>query len=288
MLASFTRTLSSLLVLFSVNSPVHSPVVPASFARVQAKGSAWQDVRGATALLPARNPLPHLTVSRRSSEPFVAGTFQFQNADDVPLSQVLYLTLQSDRAFPAEGAIEVETTAGGPPTVISLRKDDGLVLQDFRTIRLRIDLVHAPGNRLLGPLRFRVVSPSPLAPAIHAEHETPVQVEVDSAGRETVRVHPAPPVDASGDWQPLATLVRLPALHRLVCPAGNRRPCRLSGSNLFLIDSVSADPAFTHPVVVSGSFAGSSLTVPHTRNGRLYLKLRDDPAFVDTAIVPER
>ena len=84
-----------------------------------------------------------------------------------------------------------------------------------------------------------------------------------------------------GDWQPLATLVRLPELHDLKCPAGADEQCRLSGSNLFLVDSVASDPEFDHPVEVPDGFPGYVLPVPHPEGGQLYVKLRDDPSVVN-------
>ena len=38
----------------------------------------------------------------------------------------------------------------------------------------------------------------------------------------------------SGDWQPLATLVRLPVLKDLTCPSRPELACKLTGSDLFL------------------------------------------------------
>jgi hypothetical protein len=85
----------------------------------------------------------------------------------------------------------------------------------------------------------------------------------------------------AGDWQPLANLVRLPMLRDLKCPATPDLACKLSGVNLFLIDSVSDDPNFTHAVQVPEGFLGAALPVPHPTGGGLYVKLRDDTAVVN-------
>ena len=87
----------------------------------------------------------------------------------------------------------------------------------------------------------------------------------------------------SGDWQPLATLVRLPVLRELKCPASAELACKLSGSNLFLVQSVSSDADFAHAVDVPDGFPGYSLPVPHPVNDVLYVKLRDDPTVVSRA-----
>jgi hypothetical protein len=85
-----------------------------------------------------------------------------------------------------------------------------------------------------------------------------------------------------GDWQRLATLVRLPMLKELKCPATADLACKLSGANLFLVDAVSSDPKFAHPVQVPDGFPGYSMPVPHPTDGNLYVKLRDDPAVVNS------
>ncbi len=86
---------------------------------------------------------------------------------------------------------------------------------------------------------------------------------------------------ASGDWQPLANLVRLPMLQKLDCPATPELACKLTGSSLYLIDSVSADAQFGKPVTVPDGFLGSTMPVPHPLGGTLYLKLRDNPQIVN-------
>jgi hypothetical protein len=86
-----------------------------------------------------------------------------------------------------------------------------------------------------------------------------------------------------GDWQKLGTLVRLPVLKDLKCPSTPDLACKLSGSNLFLVDSISSDPGFSHPVQVPDGFPGYSMPVPHPTDGNLYVKLRDDPSVVNSS-----
>lgn len=85
----------------------------------------------------------------------------------------------------------------------------------------------------------------------------------------------------AGDWQPLANLVRLPMLKKLDCPATPELACKLTGSSLYLIDSVSADAQFTKPAIVPDGFLGSAMPVPHPLTGTLYVKLRDNPQIVN-------
>jgi hypothetical protein len=91
---------------------------------------------------------------------------------------------------------------------------------------------------------------------------------------------------ADGDWQPLATLVRLPSLKEVRCPAPIDQPCTLSGTNLFLIDSVASDPQFAKDIPVPAGFVDASLSVPRPNGTVLYLKLRDDPSAVNMAALP--
>jgi hypothetical protein len=85
----------------------------------------------------------------------------------------------------------------------------------------------------------------------------------------------------AGDWQPLATLVRLPVLKELTCSATPELACKLSGTDLYLLDSLSGNAEFNNPVSVPDGFLGSAMPVPHPSAGTLFLKLRDDPQVVN-------
>lgn len=45
-------------------------------------------------------------------------------------------------------------------------------------------------------------------------------------------------------------------------------------------------PYFDNAVDVPPEFTGTQLSVPHPANGMLYMKLRDDPATVQTLTLP--
>jgi hypothetical protein len=75
-------------------------------------------------------------------------------------------------------------------------------------------------------------------------------------------------------------------LKEIRCPDDPDKSCTLSGSDLFLIDSVSATSHFTHPVSVPPGFADSTLSVPRPLGTILYLKLRDDPAAINSVALP--
>jgi len=125
-------------------------------------------------------------------------------------------------------------------------------MQDAQTVMAIFEPLKSFGPSAFGQLRFRAIS---------------------EEGRR-------------GDWIPLATLVRLPSLKEVRCPDSPDKQCRLSGSSLFLIESVASDPQFTHNVPVPVGFADSTLNVPRPNGTLLYLKLRDDAGVAVTAVLP--
>jgi hypothetical protein len=90
----------------------------------------------------------------------------------------------------------------------------------------------------------------------------------------------------NGDWQPLATLVRVPYLTDVRCTPAPDKQCTLTGTNLFLIDSVAANADFSDGVSVPLGITTASVTVPRPTGAVLYIKLRDDPNVVSTATLP--
>jgi hypothetical protein len=155
------------------------------------------------------------------------------------------LRTQSPAAFAHDEYIEVAT--GDESSTVALNfSNSGLMLENSQVAVATLNPSKAFGGAAFGPLQFRIVS-----------------------------------IGAVGDWQPLVNLVRLPMLKDLKCPATPELACKLSGSNLFLIDAVSDDPTFEHSVKVPDGFLGSALPVPHPTKGSLYVKLRDDPSVVN-------
>jgi hypothetical protein len=153
--------------------------------------------------------------------------------------------------FPRDEKIEVSAANGGFDTMLSL-SDASLTLQDAQTVLAVLDPAKAFGPSAFGLLQFRPVT---------------------GAG-------------VNGDWQPLTNLVRLPSLKQVRCPEDPAKPCTLEGTNLFLISAVSASPQFLHPTTVPMGFAGMAMEVPRPNGTLLYLRLRDDPATVDTVALP--
>jgi hypothetical protein len=78
--------------------------------------------------------------------------------------------------------------------------------------------------------------------------------------------------EVAGDWQPLATLVRLPALTAAKCTAAG---CILSGRDLFLIGG-------SGNATVPAGYTDETLALPPAPGGTLALRMRDDPAITAT------
>jgi hypothetical protein len=274
--------------------------------------------------------------------------------NDLPITDALMFSVRSAQPFPRKGEIEIASPDDSLHTTLSVSDSNAsFILEDPQTILAVLQPLRAFGPSAFGPLRLRAVAPD----------------------------------ETAGDWLPLATLVRLPTLTALTCPAPapsvsapstNRSaptdaegpatpaagspstdtasdaraadagettstpgsvaglsglaaapgsapgsagpatpesaskstassvppntpdkpvglvsstgsqptPCTLTGTGLYFIDAVSTDASFTKPTLVPAGFVGSSLALPLPTGAVYYLRLRDDPAAVDTVILP--
>jgi len=200
-------------------------------------------------------------------------SISLENQNELPQDARLnfFLKTQVPENFPPAEKIEVSTADDSFHVQLS-EKDGNLTLQDSKTIFGVLDPVKLLGPSAFGPLKFRPIAADGTA----------------------------------GDWQPLVTLVRIPMLEGIHCvktaevktaeakigeeksaeikPA--EKQCTLDGDKLFLIDAVSADPAFTNSITVPDGFVESTLTIPQPDGKSIYLKLRDDPSNVVTVNLP--
>jgi hypothetical protein len=172
---------------------------------------------------------------------------QLSDPSELPQDATLVFSIRAQipAVFGREETIDVATIDDAFDASLSLT-NGGLALENSHVAVATFTPSKAFGASAYGPLKFRV----------------------NAKG-------------VAGDWQPLANLVRLPMLRKLDCPATPELACKLAGSSLYLIDSVSADADFTKPVSVPDGFLGAALPVPHPRSGTLYLKLRDNPQIVN-------
>jgi hypothetical protein len=206
-----------------------------------------------TVVKPSRPKITLLTKSVQVSSN--ASIVRLGNQDELPQDGKLMFALKSQSPvnFQRDEKIEVASEDGSFHVLLGIA-DGGLTLQDTKTVFASLDPEKAFGLSAFGPLRFR---------------------PIDGNGVE-------------GDWQPLVTLVRIPQLSEVRCPKSPEQQCTLTGTNLFLVDSVASDAEFTHTITVPEAFVESSLAVPHpVPNGApLYIKLRDDPTVINTAVLP--
>jgi hypothetical protein len=166
---------------------------------------------------------------------------------DLPLGSVLTFSIraESPASFARNAFVEVAASDGSFSTRLDLG-NGGLALVDSGLAVATLDFARAFGPSAYGPLQFRI-----------------------GAGDDT------------GDWEPLGRLVRLPALKRLACRSDADARCELAGSKLFLVDSIATNPQMTDAQKLPDGFPGFSLGVPRPVDGRLYLRLRDDPDAVN-------
>jgi hypothetical protein len=217
-----------------------------------------------------------------------AGTLQLTDANELPLGNPISFVLKAvtPATFGRNEHIEIATADGSLHTTLTLA-DGSLLLQDSATVLGTFNPLNSFGRSAFGLLQLR---------------------PVDATG-------------ALGNWSPLGTLVRVPELKSLTCPAaaegaaggagaGSRAgqetakpgaagesgtaqataeapPCTLSGTNLFLVDAIAADAHFARSVSVPDGFTGATLAVPRpSGDGRLYVRLRDDPGVTNTISFP--
>ncbi len=209
---------------------------------------------------------PAVTVLNRTVTSIPGNTglpLTLANMDAVPLRSKLTVALRSDSPakFSRSEKVEIGTTDGTLHTELALA-DGSLVLQDSRTALAFLNPEKAFGASAFGPLQFRVVT-----------------------------------TDAASDWQALGLMVRTPSVQQFSCAArigleaqeqtaSGDLPCTLSGSNLFLIASTSADASFSKAAEVPAGLATDTLRVPRPADGHtLFLRLRDDPDHTATLSV---
>ena len=193
-------------------------------------------------VLPAR---PAVTLIGKTISSPAHSVIELGNPDDLPLDATLTFSLKSAANFSRTGKVEIASADDGLHTALTV--GTGLVLQNPHTLLGTLNPLKAFGTSAFGMLRLRAVAPDGTA----------------------------------GDWLPLATLVRLPTLTAVHCPAETGKTCTLLGTDLYLLESVAADNAFTTSNAVPEGFVGASVPMPRPAGNTFYIRLRDDPAASD-------
>jgi hypothetical protein len=212
------------------------------------------DGRSVPVTASVNGPRPRVTLigkSVQASAPANDSNIQLADTGELPqdASLVFSIRAQSPATFARDEDVDVATGDETSATTLSVA-NGGLTLETAQVAVATLNPAKAFGPSTFGPLKFRV----------------------NTRGM-------------ASEWQPLANLVRLPALKELKCPPTPELACKLVGTNLFLLDSVAGDAEFTHPVTVPEGFLGSALPVPHPTVGPLYVRLRDNPQIVNPTLL---
>ncbi len=192
---------------------------------------------------------------------------------DLPLGAQLTFFLKSPSSFPRTEQVEIASPDDSLHTTLSIAAGT-LILENSHTVLATFDPLKTFGPSTFGPFRVRAVAPP----------------------------SPSDPTGTPGGWLPLATILRLPTLTALHCPSAPTADCTLTGTSLYLIDSLSANPAFTSPTSIPEGFVDSTLTIPHPAappsaasnatpasaltTVTFYLRLRDDPTTPHAVTLP--
>jgi hypothetical protein len=218
-------------------------------ARVTLKDARTLDVKSSF-----EPPRPSATLIGKSAQPGLSSPdvhIRLGSPDELPEDATLTFALRAGfpSVFARSEKIEVATLDDASSTVLDFQ-DGALTLENSRVAVATLSPVKALGTSAFGPLRFRRVVNG-----------------------------------VAGDWRPLVTLVRLPALRELRCASSSEDSCTLLGTDLFLLDSVSGDVQFGQPTQVPDGFTGAELPVPRPTERHLYVKLRDDPTVISETLL---
>lgn len=166
-------------------------------------------------------------------------------SDAVPADAALTFSLRAGPGMRFNGHETLELSAEDGGGAATLGPDGGLTIADPQVAIATVLPEKALGSSAFGPLRVRVVRDG-----------------------------------APGDWVSIGTLIRLPRLHPVKCPAESHNACLLTGSGLFLIDAISPTADFADPITVPEGFTGNSIQIPRPAGGVVYLRFHDDPQLV--------
>jgi hypothetical protein len=246
--AHLSRVLGSdQLRLTAASSTANLDPTKPYFADVQLRDG--RKFRTPVTVLPPRPQINLMSKGVQSDANTQPSPVTLGSADDLPVDGRLVFFLKSGvpDTFPRDEKVEVAAADGSFQTDLALA-DGSLMLEDAKTAMGSVEPLARFGESAFGPIRLRAVADD----------------------------------GTTGDWVPLGTLVRLPGFRELRCPHAAAKPCQLTGTNLFLATSIAATQDFSSPVEVPSDFTGTQLLVPHPAGGELYVKLRDDPATVQT------
>ncbi|WP_343222133.1 hypothetical protein [Novosphingobium profundi] len=215
--------------------------------QAQVELASGRTIALATSVAPPRPSAHVLSRSVRLPAPMQGERALVLTSDDfLPAGGELVFSLEgaAGQPFTRDVAVEIAPSSGAALARLAIGK--GLVPSSPGVVVGRLDSSVLPQGSY-GPLRYRLVESG-----------------------------------VAGDWQPLATLVRLPRIEGVTCPKGGVGTCTLTGRNLFLVSAVAGHAGFDEAISVPPGFTGEDVKVPRPAEGKLYLRLRDDAGAVAT------
>jgi hypothetical protein len=203
---------------------------------------------------PAKAPPPAARIIARISEPAAADAasvpaIQLDDGAEVPANARLDFTLKADAGERFTGREAVEVATAGSDTMVHLTVGNGLTMVDQTVMVVSLTPSQALGSSAYGPLRARLVRG-----------------------------------DAAGDWLAVGTLVRLPRLKALDCPADPAAKCTLRGEALYLLASVSASREFDTATSIPEGYPGTTLAVVRPVKDSLFVRLHDAPELINRLV----
>lgn len=235
----------------SIQLVADKPLTPDEDAQAKAKLKDGRTLDVDVTVVAARPGLKLLSMKPSVEATQGSLAIELTGKNQIPVAGKLVFVVQSERDFPRSQKIEVATADGSLHTTLSLA-DASLILQDSHTAIATLVPLKVFGPSAFGNLEIRPV----------AEDGTP------------------------GNWTQLGTLVRTPAISSVTCEP-NAATCTLTGNNLFLLEAVGTSADFNGAKEVPTGFADSTIEVPASIDGKLYLKLRDDTSAPATVTIPD-
>jgi len=178
----------------------------------------------------------------RSSVPIEAG-----DNDLAPLGSKLTVSIQAVAPTRFSKQTRIDISADGGKSYSSVTTHSGLVLEDDQIAVAHLDTGKVFDLSTHGPLLFRISTDGDV-----------------------------------GEWRPITNIVRYPTIESYGCDLKSGGTCWIRGENLFLIQSLSSDPAFSDCVAIPPGLTASKIEFPAHGAQKVFLRLRDQPAAMLT------
>jgi hypothetical protein len=227
----------------------------------------------------------------------VSNLVHLVDPNELPVGSKVAFVLKTVAVPGFSRAEKVEVQSDDQTLHTTLGVSDGsLVLQDSSTILGSFDPLKSFGPSAFGKLQLRAIDGSgapgdwiplgtlvrvPVIASVKCARATRAAAAAAAAAATRAADASDAPATTAGSGPP-------PPVNDTTTPAANdpNAQCTLNGTSLFLIDSISSDPQFTHSVSVPDGYTNPTLSVPRPSSGELYLHLRDDPTIANTITVP--